>query len=113
MRGKWSSASLKYVMPRIPVLGALLVAVGTITGSGMNAEGETSTMFCVPPLLPVVPENTALQIEFRDILSAEFSNYFDESGRYLTCLNNAATATRSETKMAIETYTRLLNLPRQ
>lgn len=113
MKGKLSNEALKFATPRIPVLGAILVAVGTLIGSVIYAEGETSTMLCVPPLLPVVPENTALQIEFRDILSAEFHDYFDESGRYLTCLNDAATATRAETKTAIETYTRLLNLPRQ
>lgn len=71
---------------------------------------QSSALYCVPPLLPSLPADNASRIEYREILSAEYSDYFDAAGDYLSCLNNAASTTRSDIQRAIEEFQELLNL---
>lgn len=71
---------------------------------------QSSPLYCIPPLLPLLPADNATRIEYREIISAEYSDYFDAAGDYLSCLNNAASTTRADIQRAIAEYQEFLSL---
>lgn len=80
--------------------------------TGQAAPIAAQSVYCVPPLVPLMPGERTTQIEYRDELSTEYARYFDEAQTYLNCLVAAQNATRTEIERAIRDYSALLDLPR-
>lgn len=79
----------------------------------LPAAALSQTVFCLPPAVPLLPNDPKMLIEFRAELSAEFSQYFTDAQDYLNCLQQAHGATRLEIESAIRDYTALLDTPRK
>jgi len=79
----------------------------------LPAAALSQTVFCLPPAVPLLPNDPEMLIEFRAELSAEFSQYFTDAQDYLNCLQQAHGATRLEIEGAIRDYTALLDTPRK
>jgi hypothetical protein len=79
----------------------------------LPAAALSQTVFCLPPAVPLLPNDPEMLIEFRAELSAEFSQYFTDAQDYLNCLQQAHGATRLEIESAIRDYTALLDTPRR
>ena len=69
------------------------------------------TVFCLPPAVPLFPNDPQMLSEFRAELSAEFTQYFTDAQDYLNCLQHAHGVTRLEIEDAIRDYTTLLDTP--
>ena len=92
---------------------ASFAAVLALVTSQLVGQAAAEPVLCVPPAAPVLPSDPAMQREYRDVLSSEYDKYFQLSGQYLTCLNDASSQARQEVNDAIKDYQRLLNLPRR
>lgn len=74
---------------------------------------QSTITTCLPPQLPIVPSDAAMQHEFRDVLSEEFQTYFNLMGEYMSCLNDASHLAREEINQAITDYNALIkDIPR-
>ena len=73
-----------------------------------GAQAQTPPPFCLPPSVPIVPSDRAMQIEYRDVLSEEYQVYFSLMGEYMTCLNAAHASAQAEVQQAIEDYNALI-----
>lgn len=88
----------------------ILIACSTWS---IAAPLSAQTVHCIPPLLPLLPGDRSVQIEYRAELSEEYNQYFTDAQSYLNCLQHAQRATRDDIHTAIEDYNALLDIPRE
>lgn len=87
------------------------IAYLAVTALALNAQPVLAQdLLCIPPATPILPSDLDTLRAYRSELSQEFDDYFRLAGEYLTCLNAAASATRSDVERAIVDYEELLNI---
>jgi hypothetical protein len=65
---------------------------------------QTTSVDCLPPLVPVSEASARLIEEFENEIRTEFIEYFDDAQRYLNCLNAAQRSGNADINAALSRY---------
>ena len=78
-----------------------------LVGLATSAQAQTTSLDCVPPVLPDTQASTALLQDFGPEIRSEFSAYFDAAQRYIRCLDAASQSARGEVRDVLDAHRRL------
>ena len=72
-----------------------------------STQAQTTSLDCVPPVLPETQASAALLQDFGPEIRSEFSAYFDAAQRYIRCLATASQSARGEVRDVLDAHRRL------
>lgn len=78
-----------------------------LVGLTCAAQAQTTSLDCVPPLLPDTQASAGLLRDFEPEIRAEFSAYFDAAQTYIRCLDAASQAAKDQVQEVLDAHRRL------
>lgn len=84
--------------------GSIGVAASAMIAMFLPSCLTAQEQYCIPPIMPIVPQNNDMIVEFRAELIAEYEQYITDASEYLNCLNTSGMQTRDDMQKVIEQF---------
>ena len=78
-----------------------------IVALASSAQAQTTSLDCVPPLLPDTQASADLLRDFGPEIRSEFSAYFDAVQTYIRCLDAASQTANGQVQGVLDAHRRL------
>ena len=79
-----------------------------LTVTGAHGQDFSPAIYCDPPATPHTPRDRSVLIEFQDMITEDYEQYFTDISRYIACIDRERDRAFREAQRVGEEYRQFL-----